>query len=53
MQNQSSQWLNIRRDRPDWIYIQGFGAMNPTAVKEAAKNNYPDGSPDRQLVGRQ
>jgi hypothetical protein len=41
MQNQSSQWLNIRRDRPDWIYIQGFGTMNPTAVKEAAKNNYP------------
>ncbi|MBV8793224.1 MAG: ABC transporter substrate-binding protein [Pseudolabrys sp.] len=41
MQNQSSQWLNIRRDRPDWIYLQGFGAMNPTAVKEAAKISYP------------
>ncbi len=41
MQNQSSLWLNIRRDRPDWIYLQGFGAMNPTAVKEAAKINYP------------
>jgi branched-chain amino acid transport system substrate-binding protein len=34
MQNQSSQWLNIRRDRPDWIYLQGFGSMNPTAVKK-------------------
>ncbi len=41
MQNQSSLWLNVRRDRPDWIYLQGFGAMNPTAVKEAAKNGYP------------
>jgi branched-chain amino acid transport system substrate-binding protein len=41
MQNQSSQWLNIRRDRPDYLYLQGFGAMNPTAVKEAVKNNYP------------
>src|SRR6202158_2365261 len=41
MQNQSSQWLNIRRDRPDWIYLQGFGVMNPTAIKEAIKNNYP------------
>jgi branched-chain amino acid transport system substrate-binding protein len=41
MQNQSSLWLNIRRDRPDWIYMQGFGAMNPTAVKEAAKIGYP------------
>jgi branched-chain amino acid transport system substrate-binding protein len=41
MQNQSSLWLNVRRDRPDWIYLQGWGAMNPTAVKEAAKINYP------------
>ena len=40
MQNQSSLWLNIRRDRPDWIYMQGFGAMNAVAVKEAAKINY-------------
>ena len=47
MQNQSSLWLNIRRDRPDWIYLQGFGSMNPTAVSEAAKNNYPMG----RLVG--
>src|SRR5262249_39469209 len=22
MQNQSSLWLNVRRDRPDWIYMQ-------------------------------
>jgi branched-chain amino acid transport system substrate-binding protein len=41
MQNQSSLWLAVRRDRPDWIYIQGWGAMNPTAVKEAVKINYP------------
>lgn len=41
MQNQSSLWLNVRRDRPDWIYLQGWGAMNPTAVKEAAKINFP------------
>jgi branched-chain amino acid transport system substrate-binding protein len=40
-QNQSSIWLNVRRDKPDWIYMQGFGAMNPTAVKEAIKVNYP------------
>jgi branched-chain amino acid transport system substrate-binding protein len=41
MQNQSSLWLNIRRDRPDWIYLQGWGAMNPTAIQEAAKAGYP------------
>ncbi len=41
MQNQGSVWLQIRRDRPDWLYNQGRGAMNPTAVREAAKNNFP------------
>jgi branched-chain amino acid transport system substrate-binding protein len=41
MQNQTSLWLDVRRDRPDWIYLQGWGAMNPTAVKEAAKIGFP------------
>ena len=41
MQNQSSLWLDVRRDKPDWIYLQGWGAMNPTAVKEAAKIGFP------------
>lgn len=41
MQNQGALWLNIRRDRPDYLYNQGWGAMNPTAVKEAIKNNFP------------
>ena len=27
MQNQSSLWLDVRRDRPDWIFLQGWGAM--------------------------
>jgi branched-chain amino acid transport system substrate-binding protein len=47
MQNQGSLWLSIRRDRPDFLYNQGWGAMNPTAVKEAIKNNFPVG----KLVG--
>jgi branched-chain amino acid transport system substrate-binding protein len=41
MQNQTSLWLDVRRDRPDWIYLQGWGAMNPTSVKEAAKIGFP------------
>ena len=41
MQNQSGLWLNVRRDKPDWMIMWGWGAMNPTAVKEAAKINYP------------
>jgi branched-chain amino acid transport system substrate-binding protein len=41
MQNQGSQWLAIRRDKVDWVYNQGWGAMNPTAVKEAIKSGFP------------
>jgi branched-chain amino acid transport system substrate-binding protein len=41
MQNQSGLWLNVRRDRPAWMIMWGWGAMNPTAVKEAAKINFP------------
>jgi branched-chain amino acid transport system substrate-binding protein len=41
MQNQSGLWLGVRRDKPDWMIMWGWGAMNPTAVKEAAKINYP------------
>ena len=40
MQDQDSVWLDVRRDRPDWLYLQGWGAMNPTAVEEAAKNDF-------------
>jgi len=41
MQNQSAQWLNVRKERPDWMIMWGWGAMNPTAVKEAAKIRFP------------
>jgi branched-chain amino acid transport system substrate-binding protein len=41
MQNQGSQWLNVRKERPDYMIMWGWGAMNATAVKEAAKIKYP------------
>jgi len=41
MQNQSAQWLNVRKEKPDWMIMWGWGAMNPTAVKEAAKIRFP------------
>jgi branched-chain amino acid transport system substrate-binding protein len=41
MQDQSAQWLAVRRDRPAWMIMWGWGAMNPTAVKRAAENGYP------------
>lgn len=41
MQNQSSHWLNVRKERPDWMIMWGWGAMNSTAVKEAVKIKFP------------
>lgn len=41
MQNQSSQWLSVRRDRPDYMILFGWGALNSTAVKEAVKTGFP------------
>ncbi len=41
MQDQSGQWLAVRRDRPNWMIMWGWGAMNPTAVKRASENGYP------------
>lgn len=41
MQNQSSQWLSVRRDRPDYMIMYGWGAMNPTAINEAARTRFP------------
>ena len=41
MQNQGSQWLGIRRDRPDYVVLYGWGALNPAAVKEGIKAGYP------------
>ena len=41
MQSQSSHWLQVRKERPDYMVMWGWGAMNPTAIKEAAKIRYP------------
>ncbi|MEL6679436.1 MAG: ABC transporter substrate-binding protein [Pseudomonadota bacterium] len=40
-QEQKSQWLQIRRERPDNVIMWGWGVMNPTAIKEAANIRYP------------
>ena len=41
MQNQGATWLNVRKERPDWMIMWGFGAMNAAAIKEAAKIRFP------------
>ncbi len=40
-QNQSAQWRDVGRDRPDWMIMWGFGAMNAAAIKEAAAIHFP------------
>jgi branched-chain amino acid transport system substrate-binding protein len=41
MQNQSAQWLQIRRENPDYVFMWGWGAMNAGAVNEAVKTKFP------------
>jgi branched-chain amino acid transport system substrate-binding protein len=38
---QQSQWLTIRRARPDYVVLRGWGVMNPVALKTAAKVGFP------------
>ena len=35
-QEQKSQWLQIRRERPDYVMMWGWGVMNQVAIKEAS-----------------
>lgn len=38
---QKATWLQIRRSRPDYALMWGWGVMNQTAIKEAANINFP------------
>jgi branched-chain amino acid transport system substrate-binding protein len=40
-QEQKSQWLQIRRDRPDYVIMWGWGVMNQVAIQEAANIRFP------------
>ena len=40
-QEQKATWLQIRRYKPDWIFMSGWGVMNQVAVKEAAAIKFP------------
>ena len=40
-QEQKATWLQIRRERPDWVMMWGWGVMNQVAIKEAASIRYP------------
>ena len=40
-QEQKSQWLQIRRENPDYVIMWGWGVMNQVAVQEAANIRFP------------
>ncbi len=40
-QEQKSQWLQIRRERPDYVILYGFGVMNQVSIQEAANIHFP------------
>ncbi|PIB24081.1 ABC transporter permease [Amylibacter kogurei] len=40
-QEQKSQWLQIRREKPDYVVMYGWGVMNQVAVQEAANIRFP------------
>ena len=40
-QEQKATWLQIRRGKPDWIFLWGWGVMNQVAIKEAAAIKFP------------
>ncbi len=40
-QEQKATWLQIRRKRPNWVFMSGWGVMNQVAIKEAAAIRFP------------
>ncbi len=40
-QEQKSQWLQIRREKPDAVLMWGWGVMNQVAIQEAVNIRYP------------
>ncbi|MBO6562455.1 MAG: ABC transporter substrate-binding protein [Nisaea sp.] len=40
-QEQKATWLQVRRGKPDWLLMWGWGVMNQVAIKEAAAIRFP------------
>ncbi len=40
-QEQKSQWLQVRRERPDYVIMYGWGVMNSVAIQEAVNIRFP------------
>ena len=37
---QGAQWLKIRRIKPAYVFLRGWGVMNPVAMQTAVRNGY-------------
>jgi branched-chain amino acid transport system substrate-binding protein len=40
-QEQKATWLQVRREKPDWVMMWGWGVMNQVAIREAASIRFP------------
>ncbi|MEZ5716124.1 MAG: ABC transporter substrate-binding protein [Paracoccaceae bacterium] len=40
-QEQKSQWLQVRREKPDYVIMWGWGVMNQVAIQEAVNIRFP------------
>ena len=40
-QEQKGTWLQVRKERPDYVVMWGWGVMNQVAIKEAASVRFP------------
>ncbi len=38
---QKATWLQIRQNKPDYVFLWGWGVMNSTSIKEAVATGYP------------
>jgi branched-chain amino acid transport system substrate-binding protein len=38
---QKATWLQVRQNRPDYVFLWGWGVMNSTSIKEAVATGYP------------
>jgi len=38
---QKAIWLQVRQQRPDWVILQTWGIMTPTAIREAVAVGFP------------
>ncbi len=38
---QQAQWLQVRQEKPDYVILWGWGVMNSTAIRTAARTGFP------------